>query len=109
MERINDLGADAIRHARTSLDYLEEFPPDLYPSGMLTVLQKAVMNRNVLTELFREAATSILHSLSCSDVDPSDFDDIRAAQDALSQALEYSNRVSDLVATENLIRKLKKF
>jgi len=111
-DQLETLTADALSKARNAIALMRELPWDIAKRCQFDLkgLEKQVERRRVLTDDFRNPLGSMLHSLARADVpEPSSSDAVghqtaAAIHDrvmrSLRDALNLSNRVSDLVAAE---------
>jgi hypothetical protein len=102
LDRIEDIGADAIGTARTAVAYLEKLSYETTKpiQGVIRTITTQVEKRRVLTDDFRHAVTSVLKHLAREDYTEEMASDLDHAMRCLRDALNLSHRVQDLLAAE---------
>ena len=102
LDRIEDIGADAIGTARMAVGYLEELPYETTKpiQSAIRTITTQVENRRVLTDDFRHAVLSVLKHLAREDLNDEMASDFDHAMRCLRDALNLSHRVQDLLAAE---------
>ena len=102
LDRIEDIGANAIASARCALGQLEHLPhATLKPiDGFIRTIRTSVDQRRVLTEDFRHAALLVLKHLVREDRGEDIAGDLDQSIRCLRDALNQSHRVQDLLAAE---------
>ena len=105
LDRIEDIGADAIGTARMAVAYLEELPYETTKpiQGVIRTITTQVERRFVLTDDFRNAVISLLRHLAREDYTDEVVSDLDQAMRCLRDALNLSHRVQDLLAAEREI------
>ena len=102
LDRIEDIGADAIGTARMAAAYLEELPHQTTKSiqSVIRTITTQVEKRRVLTDDFRHAVTLVLKHLAREEYIDEMASDLDHAMRCLRDALNLSHRVQDLLAAE---------
>lgn len=102
LDRIEDIGANAIGTARTAVAYLEQLPYETAKpiQGLIRTITTQVEKRRVLTDDFRHAVASVLKHLAREDYTDKMAPDLDQAMRCLRDALNLSHRVQDLLAAE---------
>jgi hypothetical protein len=107
-DRLHDLCADAARAARSALADMHKLPHDaMRPLEFhRKVLSEELDRGRALTDNFRDAATALLAGIAA--FEPAADDRTRSAVlSNLTEALDRSHRVGDLVAAEKEIGRLQ--
>ncbi len=101
-ERLEDICADAVAAARTAFEATDRLPHPLFKliERPLATLAEAVSRRRVLSDDYRFALGDMLRALAAAEIGDAEADLHYLLCTALRDALNLSNRVSDLLAAE---------
>ena len=110
-QQFKRLAAAAMQNTRDALYWINEIDPIFFVTveAELEILQEKVENRDILSEAFREAATTVLHHMSRFDEADHPLRDLFSGPcNSLHMALCKSNKISDLIAAEKALERILK-